>query len=212
MTTDAFRPLIVPFVASGSDDSPDARRARPTDEQLLAQAAAGDRRAFEEIVSRYRPRVTQFVRWNLSDAHLAEDITQEVFLRAFQSAGTFRGESTFRTWLYGLARNTCRHHYRQRDRLAEDAAGDETLRHIPDTGADPLSQLEQAEAASAVRDAVERLPAGQRLALLLRDWEDLSYAQISEVLGIPVGTVRSRIHNARARVAEVLRDRGLHQP
>ena len=212
MTTDAFRSLLVPFAAAGAADSRDARQPRPSDEQLLAQAAAGDRRAFEEIVARYRPRVTQFVRWNLADTHLVEDITQEVFLQAFQSAGTFRGESSFRTWLYGLARNTCRHHYRQRARCAEDAAGDDTLRHIPDTGADPLSQLQQAEVASAVREAVERLPTGQRLVLLLRDWEDLSYAQISEVLGIPVGTVRSRIHNARARVAEVLRDRGLHQP
>jgi RNA polymerase sigma-70 factor, ECF subfamily len=211
MTADAFRSLIGPFVASSSPDARESRAARPTDEQLLAQAAAGDRHAFEEIVFRYRPRLTQFVRWNVTDAHLVEDITQEVFLRAFQSAASFRGESAFRTWLYALARNTCRHHYRQRDRCAEDADGDETLRHVPDAAVDPLSRLQQAEVAGAVRDAVERLPSGQRLALLLRDWEDLSYAQIGEVLGIPVGTVRSRIHNARARVAEVLREKGLHQ-
>lgn len=212
MTADAFRSVAVRFAASGSQERGESRAPRPTDEELIALTVAGNRRAFEEIVARYRSRVAQFVRWNVIDARSVEDITQEVFLQAYQSAGSFRGDSTFRTWLYALARNTCRHHYRQRDRCADEAESEEALRRIPDSGADPLSQLQQAEVANAVRDAVERLPAGQRLVLLLRDWEDLSYADISQVLGIPLGTVRSRIHNARARVAEVLRDRGLHQP
>lgn len=203
-----------PADRSGPPDS--GRGAAPpaalTDEALVRRVASGDEPAFAELAARYERRLAQFVRWWL-DVHddMTEDVVQEVLLQLHRSAPRFGGQSSFRTWLYALARNVCRHQCRKlRRQPARMGESEEYLREIPDARLGPLEALAHDEAIRAVRRAVDALPAAHRLVLMLRDWEELSYAEIADVLGIPVGTVRSRLHNARALLADRLARRGFN--
>jgi RNA polymerase sigma-70 factor (ECF subfamily) len=178
-----------------------------SDEVLVRGVARGDDLAFAELVTRYQRRLTEFVRWSLDDAsNMTEDVLQEIFWQLHRSAGRFAGQSSFRTWLYALARNVCSHQARQlRHEPAWMAdATDEALTVVPASTVDPFSAIAREEVVHRVRVAVEALPVHHRLVLMLRDWEELSYAEIAEVLDLPVGTVRSRLHNARASLADLL--------
>lgn len=175
-----------------------------SDGALVRRFQAGDRRAFDEIVDRYKDRIYQFARWQVG-SHLADDVAQDIFVEVCRSAQAFGGRSSFRTWLYAVARNVCRSSRRRRSGLASvPSAEPEVLLEIPDPGTGPLENVERRELHATLRRAVAELPRHHRTALMLRDWEGLSYQQISEVLEIPVGTVRSRLHNARARLAHRL--------
>jgi len=183
------------------------------DEDLAAAAAAGDHDAFAMLYRRYRLRLRQFVAWQVGRAdHRADELVQEVFLQAFRSLDRFAGRSRFRTWLFGVARNVCLHDLRRRRRrpLRRRGSGDGEdeldLDEIPDLGPGAVERLTAAERRREVRRALDRLPPVYRTALLLRDWEDLSYAEMAEVLDVPVGTVRSRLHKGRSKLARALRD------
>lgn len=181
------------------------------DEALVQQVAMGSAAAFEALFERYRDRVFQFVLWQLdSRRDLAEELTQEIFYQLYRSAATFRQRSRFRTWLYSLARNVCRHHERKhrRERRALDWEAVEEAPQLAEgwsgNGPDALERLAAAEVQARVRRAVASLPRLQRTVLVLRDWEDLSYQEIAVILEVPVGTVRSRLHNARGALAREL--------
>ena len=177
----------------------------PSDEVLLRRAARGHESAFAELLARHEPRLRDFVRYLVGHAGLLEDVMQEVLLQLHRSSSTFANGSTFRTWLYGLAKNVCHHELRRHSRNAKAASVDaEPLRQIRDERLNPLETLTRENRGAAVRRAVGRLPPHLRVVLKLRDWDDLSYAQIAEVLDVPVGTVRSRLHNARVLLAEQL--------
>lgn len=177
-----------------------------SDEELIRGCARGEEGAFARLLDRYRARVSQFVRWYLGSRSLwAEDVAQEVFVQVHRRAASFEGRSSFRTWLYGVALNVCRGHVR-RDRKNRNTVGaeDDSLAEIPDQAPGPLQYLEQEERDARVRGAIERLAPLHRAVLHLRGWEELSYEQIAEVLNVPVGTVRSRLHNARVALAKEL--------
>ena len=185
------------------------------DEELAAAAAAGDHDAFATLYRRYRLRLRQFVAWHVGQAgrsgHRADELVQEIFLQAYRSLDRFGGRSRFRTWLYGVARNVClrdRRRRRRRPVRRQGGEGDEEidLEEIPDLSPGAVERLATAERRRVVRSELGRLPPIYRTALLLRDWEDLSYAEMADVLGVPVGTVRSRLHKARAELARALRD------
>ena len=177
----------------------DCGEAALSDEQLARAIAAQDERALAEVVARYEARLAEFIRWSLEDASdLTEDVLQEVFLQVHRSACRFAGQSSFKTWLYALARNVCRHELRKlKHQPAWSADTAETLLEVAATDPGPLDAMSRDETRRAVRAAVESLPPSHRVVMLLRDWEDLSYSEIAEVLDVPVGTVRSRLHNAR---------------
>lgn len=181
--------------------------ASASDEILLAACAQGDREAFAVLVGRHQDRVWRFARcYAPATRAAADDIAQETWLQVYQSAASFRGESSFRTWLYSVTRNVCRQRLRDRAALNEAAWPEsEESAEFPD--GEPLlwEVLERAERERLVRAAVERLPAAYRLALMLRDWEGLSYGEIAQALDVPVGTVRSRLHNGMARLSVELR-------
>jgi RNA polymerase sigma-70 factor, ECF subfamily len=185
------------------------RGVEVADETLIRRVATGDEHAFAELLVRYERRLAQFVRWSLDTTDdIAEDALQEVLLQLHRSAPRFGGQSSFRTWMYALARNVCRHQRRKlRRQPSHIGESDELLRDVADERLGPLDSMAHDEIVRTVRRAVAALPARYRVALMLRDWEDLSYAEIADVLGIPVGTVRSRLHNARALLAERLSDR-----
>ena len=190
-----------------------AAAADDADARLMRAHARGDPHAFGNLLERYRARILHLVRCRVGAGSLwVEDLAQDVFVQVHRKAGTFQGRSSAKTWLYAVAINVCRDHQRQHRRapqVALDAV--EPLADLPDSSLDPLEQLEQRERDRLVRDAFDTLSAAHRTVLYMRDHEDMSYEQIAEALTVPIGTIRSRLHNARAALGDALgqRVRGL---
>jgi RNA polymerase sigma-70 factor (ECF subfamily) len=180
------------------------------DEALLASFVAGRQEAFDGLVARHRDRVFQFARWYArADRDGAEDIAAEIWIEVFRSSASFRSESSFRTWLYSIARNVCLGWIKRRGaanaRLLPLEGEDDAPVEIPDGEPPVLDALERQEREKIVRAAVESLPPHHRVVLLLREWEGLSYQEIARALDLPLGTVRSRLHNALARLTLLLK-------
>lgn len=192
---------------------PGFRLPGPTDAELVERFREGDRAAFNEIVQRYQDRVYSLCwRW-LGDAETAEEIAQDVFLALFRSLGGFRGESRLSTFIFRVAVNHCKNRRLHRSRRAwgrHDALGpaadpDQPEREIADDANRPPDHgVDMREAESLVTEALAVLDEDHRQIVLLRDVEDLSYDEIAEILDLPRGTVKSRLHRARAELATVL--------
>jgi RNA polymerase sigma-70 factor (ECF subfamily) len=192
--------------APGNDD-----RAAPlsSDEDLASRFVAGDHGAFDELVRRHRNGIYRFVRWHLGAAGgEAEDVTQDVLIEVFRCLSRYEGRSRLRTWMLGLAHNVCRQRRRgssgARRAFAVGKATDEVLRTVADATADLDALLARREVQVQVRSAIESLGPEHRDVVLLREIEGLSYGEIARVLQIPVGTVRSRLHNARVELGRCL--------
>lgn len=177
------------------------------DRDLVEAAAGGDRHAFDELVRRYQRQIVNLARaMTASDAEI-DDLAQEIFIRVWRSLAKFRGESTFRTWLYGISLNVIRTHRSRRSKLrslfwsAPAEQEEDPMEDVPDRarGADDKIMM---------RDGIDRalnmLPDELRDAVVLRDVQGLEYREIAEALGIPVGTVESRIFRARQRLRPLL--------
>jgi RNA polymerase sigma-70 factor (ECF subfamily) len=175
------------------------------DQGLVDRARAGDEHAFGQLVRKYQHRALTIARALGVDPADAEDVAQDAFLRAYRGLPRFRGASTFRTWLVQVVTNTARTARRQRATRRETSA-DEGETSIVDTVADP-GNLERATIArDQVSRALATLPDDLREAIVLRDVEGLEYREIAEALGIPIGTVESRIFRGRARLRAALTD------
>jgi RNA polymerase sigma-70 factor (ECF subfamily) len=175
----------------------------PRADALLERLAAGDLEALGELSRAYRARIQRFARAYAGVApEVADDIAQQALLETLRTAERFEGRSRLLTWLFGVAKNLCRTHLRRREDATDPDA--RVWRTLPDPGRNPHELFEHVESAIAVRRALEALPAPYRAVLVLREWEEMSYDQIAEVLSVPVGTVRSRLHTARALLAERL--------
>ena len=186
--------------------------ADDVDARLLRAHAGGDPQAFADLLARYRDRILNLVRCRLGRRSLwLEDVAQDVFVQVHRRAASFEGRSSVKTWLYSVAINVCLDHQRHERRrgagATADPEGPEPLAQLPDSSLDPLQQLEQQQRDALVRAAFDDLPPGYRMVLHMREREDMSYQQIAVALGVPVGTVRSRIHNARAVLGELLASR-----
>ena len=185
------------------------------DAPLVERAQRGDVQAFEMLVVKYQRRVERLIARMLRDVDLVADVAQDTFLRAYRALPGFRGESAFYTWLYRIAVNTTKRNMSrlQRDLLVSESTlesgdGDQELFRPSTTlsdGVTPESQLAAKELAQAVSAAVDGLAEDFRRALLLREVDGMSYEEIADLLGCPVGTVRSRIFRAREAVAAQLR-------
>jgi len=134
---------------------------------------------------------------------LADDLTQEVNLRAFQGFGTFRRGSSAYTWLYRIAVNAVLRH---RERLSPDTVPWDIAAQVPDPSLSPQDALLQAQIRPIVWAALNRLPEEQRTTIILSVYEELKYREIADVLEIPLGTVKSRLHIGMARLREELKD------
>lgn len=179
--------------------------ALPTDEALLAAASRGDRAAFAAFVERHQTAVLGFVQRFLGPVGAAagEDIAQETFLRAWRHAGRFRPRAKASTWLLHIAANLClnsRRDARLRPASGLDAQAYPTRQPGPDQ-----SSLER-ERAVRVQQALSALPERQRAALLLAHFEELSYAEISDVLGVSIAAVESLLVRARVALRAALKD------
>jgi RNA polymerase sigma-70 factor, ECF subfamily len=185
------------------------------DETLVAQAARGNREAFDELVRRYQSRVFQLVRILTSGDAEAEDLVQDTFVRAYRAVGRFRGDSTFRTWLHRIAVNVVRSHaarrnsrgdrrrlgYARGEPLDSDHGDEEAA--IGRLAAD--EDLENAVVQRRMIDqALARLSPELRLLITLRDVQGLEYREIARITGLPIGTVESRIFRGRRRLRPML--------
>jgi RNA polymerase sigma-70 factor (ECF subfamily) len=166
------------------------------DAALLARLRAGDGPAFETLVTTYQHRVFGVALRMLGSRAEAEEIAQETFLRAHRALGEFRGEARLGTWLYAIASRLCLNRLASAPRRHEQNDEAAVLRHAAES-ADAGAVLEQRELAAALHDAIAALPEERRIVVVLRDLEGLDYEEIAEVLGLPLNTVRTRLHRAR---------------
>ena len=182
------------------------------DERLLAKSMAGDRAAFRLLVERYSGEVFQFVLRFTRSAAVAEDVVQETFLQVYQSAGSFDPKRSFRPWLFAIAANKARDQLRSSSRRREVAlsAGggsrDEQevslLDFLSAETASPGEAMEVNEQREVVRGIVSRMPDNLREVLVMGYYHHFPYKDIAEMLGIPLGTVKSRLHAAVSYFAE----------
>ena len=185
---------------------------REIDQALVERVQKGDKAAFELLVAKYHRKIIRLVSRLVRDAAEVEDVTQEAFIKAYRALPQFRGESAFYTWLYRIAVNTAKNHLATQGRRAptsteanaeeaETFAEADQLRDINT----PESMLMSKQIAQTVNTAMEALPDELRTAITLREIEGLSYEEIAEAMGCPIGTVRSRIFRAREAIASRLR-------
>lgn len=176
------------------------------DRELVREAAAGSREAFDQLVVRYQSRIFNLARALTANDDAAEDLAQEAFIRAYRAIRRFRGDSSFKTWLYAVATNVIRTHLtrqgKQRWLWSQPPGGNEmNVEQMPSEHIDVERDL-------VMRDAVDRalaaLPAEFRIAVTLRDVHGLEYREIAEMLNVPIGTVESRIFRARQRLRRLL--------
>lgn len=182
-----------------------------TDRALVARVRNGDTRAFDLLVRKYQHKIIGLISRYVHDWSECEDVAQEAFIRAYRAIGAFRGESAFYTWLYKIAVNTAKNHLVAQGRRppAEDIDADTAVQ--VDSGArlrdeaTPEHELARQQMEQTVFSTVEALPEELRVAITLREVDGLSYEEIAERMGCPIGTVRSRIFRAREAIDIKLR-------
>lgn len=192
---------------------PDGSDGLDPDEELVRRFQGGDKAAFSDILQRYQDRVyTLSLRW-MGEQEVAEEVAQDVFVALFRSLDRFRGESRLSTWIFRVTVNHCKNRrlYRRRRKVDQHEPleglrpdDDAPVRQLPDDGPGTDTRVHRSEAGRLLQDALERLDESHRTILVLRDVEDLPYEEIAEILDLPRGTVKSRLHRARAELARVL--------
>lgn len=181
-------------------------RSQP-DEQLVAQARTGNAEAFEELVRRYRNDVYALSYHYLRNREEAWDISQEVFIKAWRALGGFRGESGFKTWLMRIAANQCKDYLKKRRVPTVEMAEEEGQQYAGE-GPDPGERADATDLGKAIDKALEGLPEIHRTAFVLREFHDLSYQEMAEVMQCNLGTVMSRLHHARKKLQQTLLQSG----
>ena len=178
-----------------------------TDEQtILERCQAGDLDAFGELVARYQDRIYRTAYLLVGNRDDAQDVAQETFVRAFRSLCSFRRECAFSSWLHRILLNAARNWLRDNRRHAQiSGACPPVIERSEETEASPEEALFQHDRASRLQAALRDLPLHYREAVVLRFYHDLSYTEISEVLDVPIGTVRSRLAKARDLLQKRLR-------
>lgn len=194
-------------------------RARPgtadlkeiRDEDLIVQVQNGQRRAFDEIVSRYKGRLFSFILRMVKEPDLAEELTQETLIRVYVHAAKYREIAKFSTWVFTIATNLVRNKMRQRSRrprlLSLNPTPDEGEMPIdpPDHDADTSTEVEREELGRLIAEATAQIPEKYRIPFLLREVDQLSYEEIQRATGLKLGTVRSRINRARNRFRQLIK-------
>lgn len=180
-----------------------------TDQSLIQDSLAGNPQAFEQLVCRYQDRLVHSLTHAIGSPDDALEVAQQAFVLAWRKLDTFRGDSAFYSWLYRIARNTAISH-RRKNRLPTaslDAMSQAAKFEPADSSRDsvPEFRLEHAEQLQAVREALQQIPEDFRTPLVMKEIDGFSYEEISAILDIPMGTVRSRIFRARQDLTDRLR-------
>ena len=181
---------------------------------IVRKVLQGAVNAFEKLVTEYERAVYAIAQRMTGNAEDAADMTQETFIKAYNSLSSFRGDSKFSVWLYRIANNVCLDFLRSKSRRptvslsTEDDDGEETQLDIADESQSPELLLESSLTRDAVRRGLDSLPPDYKQILLLREIQGLSYEEIAAALGIESGTVKSRIFRARKRLCTFLIEDG----
>ena len=176
------------------------------DEDLVLRVQRGDKSAFDFLVIKYQHRIIQLVNRYVKDPSEAQDVAQEAFIKAYRALGNFRGDSAFYTWLYRIAINTAKNYLVSRSRRNSDYQVDiqdaEVFENAPQLQGmeTPERHLLNQEIIDTIQEAIDKLPEDMRTAIMLREFEGMSYEEIAETMDCPVGTVRSRIFRAREAI------------
>ena len=186
----------------------------PEEDALVTALCQGAEQAYEILIQRYQQPVYSLVCRLMNDPSDASDIVQEVFLKVFRNVGSFKGKSSLKTWIYRIAVNEAYNHRRwfSRHLRQEVALGPEPgvptyADSLADAGRTPFEQAADHETRALVEEALEKLNPKFRAAVVLRDIEDMSYEEISTVLGVSLGTVKSRILRGREALRKILEGR-----
>lgn len=180
------------------------------DNELVLRVQQGDKRAFDLLVIKYQHRIIQLVNRYVKDPSEAQDVAQEAFIKAYRALPEFRGDSAFYTWLYRIAINTAKNFLVARSRRSGDFELDvqdaEQVENAPQLqGMDtPEQLLLNDEILRTINAAIEELPEDMRMAIMLREIEGMSYEEIAQIMGCPVGTIRSRLFRAREAIDKQL--------
>ncbi len=188
----------------------------PTDERLLADYLAGAPDAFDQLVRKHYQELHQFVQRFLNSAAAADDVVQDAFIQVHQSAANFDPARRLKPWLFTIAANKARDHLRARSRRQEvpldaqvgssdEEGGQKFADLLADPGLGTLGELELDEMRRIVREVVDRMPPNLREVLTLAYFHRFPYKDLAEILGIPLGTVKSRLHAAVAEFGELYR-------
>lgn len=175
-----------------------------SDELLFERYQEGDDQAFTHLVERYEPQIKGFLFKRLKDEERVQDLTQDTFLRVHRARARYDSDRKFSTWIYTIASNLLKNEYRNRSRRRETAFSDLRAEgtaprpvEFESDAVDPERFAYRGELREAIDDAIERLEDHHRIPFVMREVEDRTYEEISEAIGVPVGTVKSRLFRAR---------------
>ncbi len=188
-----------------------------TDDYLMGQFQNGDRDAFTHLMHRHKHTVFQLVLRKVKDRELASDLTQDVFVKLFKSADIYQPTGKFRSWLFRMAQNICIDYHRKHRKFSilslhnKSETDDELtlMDQIEDETTNPEKETEFTELQEVIEQAFDALPEKQRMALLLCQYHGMSYHEIAAIQKVPVGTVKSRIHNGLSKVRFFLKENEL---
>jgi RNA polymerase sigma-70 factor (ECF subfamily) len=183
-----------------------------TDAELMQRYVEGDEAAFREIVNRYKNSLYAFLKQFLTQSDLVDDVFQETFLQLFTSRESFDSSRPLRPWLFTIAANKAKDALRKAQRTSavpigtisesEDMSFDEMLNALSSDNAIPYDEVERNETAARVNEVIQSMPENLREILVLAYFNRFSYKQMTDILSIPIGTVKSRLHTAVARFAK----------
>jgi RNA polymerase sigma-70 factor (ECF subfamily) len=193
-----------------------ARAAAVADADLVRRALRGRDDGFEELVRRYQRPIVSYVYRMTGDYEAALDLTQDVFIKVYGSLARYRPEYKFSTWIYRIAHNTAIDHLRRQTTREQElngtsADGSPYERPVASDAPTPEQLSERAERRAEIEDVIQQLPPSYRELIVLRHAHDLSYDEIAEVTGLPLGTVKNRIFRAREAMRAPLRERGINK-
>ena len=182
---------------------------KEADLALVRRAKKGDYRAFDLLVLKYQSRIVSIAFKFVKEIQLAEDISQEAFIKAYRSIDSFREESAFYTWLYRITANTAKNYLVSKGRRKESSISEMSISENEDffelpTNDSPEQILMAQSLKDTIHDALSNLPEDTRTALSLREFEGLNYEEIAEIMNCPVGTVRSRIFRGREALENLI--------
>jgi RNA polymerase sigma-70 factor, ECF subfamily len=183
-----------------------SRKSEQLDEDLVLKVQQGDKKSYDLLVIKYQHRIIQLVNRYVKDPSEAQDVAQETFVKAYRALGNFRGDSAFYTWLYRIAINTAKNYLVARTRRSSDYEVDiqdaEACENAPQLQGieTPERVLISQEIVETIRATIEKMPEDMRIAIMLREFEGMSYEEIAITMDCPVGTVRSRIFRAREAI------------
>lgn len=176
-----------------------AAAARESERQVIEACQRGEREAFDQLVVRYQRNIYLLCYRYVNNHEDANDLTQEVFLRAWRAIGRFKGRSAFSTWLYRIGVNACLNF-----RAARKPPAQELPETLADSGMGAVQRVEKAQRARQVREAVARLPEKQRATLILKIYHELTHQEVAQILGSTVGTVKANLFHALGNLRKLV--------